>query len=418
MAGEEPGQTHVDPTLIRKPYPRRHRKVTGGGGGDVETRLVPTRAGSPKIVDGSVPHDDRIYMEAYRKEFLKERKTHPKMPGKIIDKAIRARLAKKGMSPITVLPDGSAFFTATIPTSKREVEKFKKERAKREKTDPLLRLAKGERPNQPGNSPTAPLAQPRENMDPAGGAGTEQAPRLRPTPRIRRGPKYPRDVPPIQDDTVRANEGGAGGMRSTAPSGAKFVLQDKRGRPPGEDTGALGPDHRETLGHVEQNLSKVRDGVKRSAWAPGKKQVNAYTYKEQWKGGRLEPSLAHPPTKHDIQVARKEQASVKAIGPRHGHPDVYHGSIAAEKGLAQRLASLLKAYRAGKISKNQFRTLGLAAVDKNLATMKAIHLRQASRIRGKAVTEPSPELVHRWAIIRKTAAEDIDRIIGDAKQVG
>ena len=94
------------------------------------------------------------------------------------------------------------------------------------------------RPTQPDNAPIAPLAQPRRTWILRGQAPSR--PRLKPTPTIPKGPKYPKDVPPVQPDT-----GAIGAMRATAPSGAKYVLRDKRGAPPpfkkseSTDTGSL-----------------------------------------------------------------------------------------------------------------------------------------------------------------------------------
>ena len=236
----EESDAHIDPHYMKKPYPGRHREITEGDGYDVESRIVPTRAGTPKIIDASKPHADR----------------------------------QKG----------------------------------------LARKAK-KRTTQPDNAPMAPLAKPRENLDPTGGASTEQAPRLKPTPTIPRGPKYPKDVPPIQPDT-----GAVGAMRATAPSGAKYLLRDKRGAPPpfippfepavaqgNTDTGSLGPDHRETLGYAERDLSKVHDDVRRSMWGrkARKKQVNAYDTREEWKGGRLETRLISAPKKAQIREAAR-----------------------------------------------------------------------------------------------------------------
>ena len=485
MAGEEPGETHVDPHLIRKPYPGRHRKVTGGGGYDVESRIVPTRAGTPKIIDGSKPYAD------------------------LDRKFVRMKLSKADLNVDNVwkthdLSEAqmNAYFDAFDKERKKHPD-FSREQIWQSVKGHMKAFPRG---TQPDNAPVAPLAQPRENRDPVGGAGTSQAPRLKPTPTIRRGPKYPRDVPPVQPDTVQEETGGAGAMRSTAPSGVKskywitlhdgrhinigdniegahakltgsgykysgvthsgergvthqfdhaksghtiwiaergdgkihgtasnkniagkFVLQDSRGAPPptgpGGDTntGALGPDHRETLGYVERDLSKIHDGVKRSAWAQKnqprlplpkqiRKQVNAYTAKEEWKGGRLETHLARAPKKREIQEAAK-----KAIGPKHGHPEVFQGSVQAERGLARKLTGILKAYRERKLSKNAAMRQGLAAIDKNLATVRAIARSHTARMVGKDIATLAPAVERRLNIMRKTHVEDFEEILRDAK---
>lgn len=484
MAGEEPGQTHVDPHLLKKPYPGRHRGVTGGGGYDVESRIAPTRAGTPKIIDASIPHDDRV--KAY----------------------VKYNLPKEALNVDNVW---STHDKATDKMSEylREFKKERKEHPK-EKAETIWRIVQDHmrkkiypRTTQPDDSPTAPLAQPRENIDFAGGAGTEQSPRIRITPTIRRGPKYPRDVPPIQPDTVREQEGGSGAMRSTAPSGAKYVLRDRRGAPPpapGEidtHTTSLGPDHRETLGYVERDLSKIRDGVKRSMWArrkaaiqefggartymfdnkgreqfaskmvkagyvelknfanadlmkghwcatcpamitakqsptgyacqkfkfpdrpfgccdgwypkSGLKQVNAYTYREQWKGGRLEPRLVRAPKKREIQQATEK----KTVGPRHTHAPVFRGGVTAERGCARKLIRLMKDYRAGKITKNAARREGLKAIDENIAQCREIAQRHTRRISGKDILAPA--VARRLKLWRKTTFEDFDATLSDAK---
>ena len=338
----EESDAHIDPHYMKKPYPGRHREITEGGGYDVESRIVPTRADSPKIIDASKPHADRM----------------------------------KSLAP----------------------------KAKKRRT-------------QPDNAPVAPLAQPRENVDPTGGASTEQAPRLKPTPTIPRGPKYPKDVPPVQEDT-----GAIGGMRATAPSGAKYVLQDKRGAPPpfkkseSTDTGSLGPDHRETLGFVERDLSKIHDGVQRSASAPkARKQVNAYDARQEWKGGRLETHLIRAPKKSDIQKRRKMQLANKgAIGPEHGHAPVFQGSVKAERGLARKLTEIMKAFRAGKLSREQSLSEGVKAIDQNQARITEIARSKAGRLIGKEISELAPEVSRRLEQIRTQAIGDFENILKDA----
>ena len=402
MGKEEP-ETHIDPHLIRKPYPGRHREVTGGGGYDVESRIVPTRADSPEIIDASKPYYDKWVKSFIRwklsgtdldidnvwkthdlseermnelfDEFDKEHNEHPKLNPDQIWQIVKDHMRKKTLAPKT-----------------------------------------HERPTQPDNAPMAPLAQPRENVDPTGGAGTEQAPRLKPSPKIPRGPKYPRDVPPVQEDT-----GAVGGMRSTAPSGAKYLLEDKRGAPPptkpGEntDTGSLGPDHRETLGFTERDLSKVRDGVKRSAWARKKKQVNAYDTRQEMKGGRLETHLIRAPKKSDIQKRRKMQVSEKTvIGPKHSHPRVFQGSVKAERGLARKLTEIMKGFRTGKLSREDALREGVKAIDYNQSRITEIARKRAGRIFGKEIMELAPEVSRRLETIRTQAIGDFENILKDA----
>jgi hypothetical protein len=351
----EESDAHIDPHYMKKPYPGRHREITEGGGYDVESRIVPTRAGTPKIIDASKPHADR----------------------------------QKGLAP-----------------------KAKK------------------RTTQPDNAPIAPLAKPRENLDPTGGASTEQAPRLKPTPTIPRGPKYPKDVPPIQPDT-----GAIGAMRATAPSGAKYVLRDKRGAPPptkpseSTDTGSLGPDHRETLGYTERDLSKIQDDVKRSAWArkARKKQVNAYDTREEWKGGRLETHLVSAPKRAQIQQAAREgrrpvsssaraklRVGRKQFGPKHTHSDAFRGPVKAERSLAKRLKEILKNFLARRLTRDQALTEGHKAIDENQARITEIARKHASRVIGKEILELAPEVSNRLETIRTQALSDFDRILEDA----
>jgi len=349
----EESDAHIDPHYMKKPYPGRHREITEGGGYDVESRIVPTRAGTPKIIDASKPHADR----------------------------------QKGLAP-----------------------KAKK------------------RTTQPDNAPIAPLAKPRENLDPTGGASTEQAPRLKPTPTIPRGPKYPKDVPPVQPDT-----GAVGAMRATAPSGAKYVLQDKRGAPPpfkpaeSTDTGSLGPDHRETLGFVERGLSKVHDNVQRSASAPESKQVNAYDARQEWKGGRLETHLVSAPKRAQIQQAAREgrkpisssaraklRVGRKQFGPKHTHSDAFRGPVKAERSLAKRLKEILKNFLAGRLTRHQALTEGHKAIDDNQTRITEIARKHASRVIGKEILELAPEVSNRLETIRTQALSDFDRILEDA----
>jgi hypothetical protein len=330
----EESDAHIDPHYMKKPYPGRHREITEGGGYDVESRIVPTRADSPKIIDASKPHADR----------------------------------QKGL----------------VPKAKK-------------------------RTSQPDNAPIAPLAKPRENLDPTGGAGTTQSPRLKPTPTIPRpGTTYPRDVPPVE--------------MATSPSGAKYVLRDKRGAPPpfkpaeSTHTGSLGPDHRETLGYLERDLSKVHDDVQRSAFAPkARKQVNAYDARQEWKGGRLETHLIPAPKKSDIQKRRKMQLANKTvIGPEHGHPPVFQGSVAAERGLARKLTEIMKAFRAGKLSREQSLSEGVKAIDQNQARITEIARSKAGRLIGKEISELAPEVSRRLEQIRTQAIGDFENILKDA----
>jgi hypothetical protein len=265
------------------------------------------------------------------------------------------------------------------------------------------------RPNQPDNAPVAPLAKPRENLDPTGGASTSQAPRLKPTPTIPRpGTTYPQDVPPVE--------------MATAPSGAKFILQDKRGAPPpfkkseSTDTGSLGPDHRETLGFTERDLSKVHDDVQRSMWArKARKQVNAYDARQEWKGGRLETHLIPAPKKSDIQKRRKMQLANKTvIDPEHGHPPVFQGSVAAERGLARKLTDIMKAFRAGNMSRENALREAVKAIDENQARITEIARKRASRVIGKEISELAPEVSQRLEQIRTQAIGDFENILKDA----
>ena len=415
---EESG-AHIDPHYMKKPYPGRHREITEGGGYDVESRIVPTRAGTPKIIDASIPHDDRAYldrkfvrvklskadlnidnvwkthdmsearMNEYFDMFDEERKEHPGFTREQIWQIVKDHMREKGLAP-----------------------KARK------------------RPTQPDNAPIAPLAQPRENLDPTGGASTEQAPRLKPTPTIPRGPKYPKDVPPVQPDT-----GAIGAMRATAPSGAKYVLRDKRGAPPptkpseSTDTGSLGPDHRETLGYTERDLSKIQDDVKRSAWArkARKKQVNAYDTREEWKGGRLETHLVSAPKRAQIQQAAREgrrpvsssaraklRVGRKQFGPKHTHSDAFRGPVKAERSLAKRLKETLKNFLARRLTRDQALTEGHKVIDENQARITEIARKHASRVIGKEVLQLAPEVASRLEQIRTQALSDFDRILEDA----
>jgi hypothetical protein len=229
-------------------------------------------------------------------------------------------------------------------------------------------------------------------------------------------------------------------MRATAPSGAKYVLRDKRGAPPpfkkseSTDTGSLGPDHRETLGYTERDLSKIHDGVQRTAWAdkgikvnphtiqeatgippPNKKQVNAYDARQEWKGGRLETHLIPAPKKSDIQKRRKMRLANKTIiGPEHGHAPVFQGSVKAERGLARKLTEIMKAFRAGSMSREAALKAAVKAIDENQARISEIARKHASRVIGKEISELAPEVAERLERIRTQAVGDFESILKDA----
>jgi len=214
-------------------------------------------------------------------------------------------------------------------------------------------------------------------------------------------------------------------MRATAPSGAKYVLQDKRGAPPpfrkdeSTDTGSLGPDHRETLGYTERDLSKIHDDVQRSASAPKEKQVNAYDTREEQKGGRFETHLISAPKKADVRkIARMQVAKKEAIGPEHGHARVFQGSVKAERGLARKLTEIMKAFRAGKLSREQALSEVVKAIDQNQARITEIARKKAGQLIGKEISELAPEVNRRLEQIRLSTISDFENILKDAATKG
>jgi hypothetical protein len=403
MATEE-SHVHIDPHYMKKPYPGRHREITGGGGYDVESRIAPTRADSPKIIDASIPHDDRTQIKA----FIAIKLSHQDLN---VDNVWKTHdLSEARMNE----------YLDAFDKERKEHPKFTREQIWNI-VDDHMKKKRVERSTEPDNAPMAPLARPRENVDPTGGAGTTQSPRLKPTPTIPRpGTTYPRDVPPVE--------------MATAPSGAKYVLQDKRGAPPpfkkseSTDTGSLGPDHRETLGFVERGLSKVHDNVQRSASAPESKQVNAYDARQEWKGGRLETHLIPAPKKVDIQKRRRMQLANKAmIGPEHGHAPVFQGSVKAERGLARKLTEIMKAFRAGNMTREAALKAAVQAIDENqsritdIARRKALPLINETRrkmglpiIKEIPQLELAPEVSRRLEAIRTEAIGDFESILKDA----
>ena len=89
-------------------------------------------------------------------------------------------------------------------------------------------------------------------------------------------------------------------------------------------------------------------------------------------------------------------------------------STKAERGLARKLTDIMKAFRAGSMSRETALKEAVKAINENQARITEIARKHASRVIGKEILELAPEVSNRLETIRTQALSDFDRILEDA----
>jgi hypothetical protein len=212
----------------------------------------------------------------------------------------------------------------------------------------------------------------------------------KPNPTIPRGPKYPRDVPPVGSDT------GIGAVGGGSPTGPPVKKPQKvwgamgRTNPQGPTTtGATGPQHQETLGFLERDMGDPR-------------------FRAMWQKERKEhPSL----TDQQIVQIVKDHLKLKAV-----HGDAPFPSVSAvEKGLRNKLVGIVKSFKDGSITKDQALSQAQKHIDAKAAQLMEYARKRTARVTGKGIIELAPEQSARIESFRSQTLADFQHVLDDAQ---
>lgn len=304
----------------------------------------------------------------------------------------------------------------------------------------------------------------------------------KPTPQIPRGPKYPKDVPPVGSDSGIGALGGGSPTGSEKKKPQKVLGMMGMSNPQGPTTtGATGPQHQETLGYLERGMKDprvramfekerkehpkfsdadimtiVQDHLREKSLVEDTEAPVTYSFdntgREQFaqtmsKIGYVEsPEFQQSDTSKGYFCGSCEYMKQSGASPTgfaclkfkfpdrpHGccngweskneteTKDLVHGHapfsnvVQVERGLRNKLVSLVKSFKDGSISKDQALNQAREAIDAKAAQLMEYARKRTARVTGKGIIELAPEQSQRIEGFRTQTLIDFQRVLDDSQ---